>query len=323
MGSCSAVMRRSVSTSALALVSSLAALGCGAQPAAQKGAAAPAPVTLSCPSLDTDRVNFTQLFGVDSQMAARLERTLRLASALQRSAKDLEQQASDTCQSFVFDIGGQVEPGEHPCVALSRRVKDVKQTLANGGVAFSAKVSGLSCSLPVEALASCAGECLTGQVGVVSAVSCVTEPGGSCGLDFSLPNASRECAAECAVSSLPRALCTAQVDIKLGTGDVTPPELLAMADALRKGLPRLVGLASSLAPRGAAIANNSVQLVDELAASIDELSSGGAKLDRRAVAGLVLGGCVAPKLAEIVRDSSRLQIALSAAAQAQAAFGPL
>jgi hypothetical protein len=314
-------MRTSVPTYTLALASALAAIACGAQPAGQKPANTAAPVTLSCPSLDAGNVNFTQLFGVDSRLAARLERTVRLASALQRSANELEQQASATCQSFVSDVGGRVEPGEHPCVALSRRAAELKQTLGSGG--FSAKVSGLSCSLPVDALASCAGECLTGQVGVVSAVSCVAEPSGSCGLDFALPNASRECAAECAVSTLPRALCTAQVDVKLGTGEVTPPELMAMADALRKGLPRLLGLAASLAPRGAAIANNSVQLVDELAASIDELSSGGAKLDRRAVTGLVLGGCIAPKLAEVVRDSSRLQAALSAATRAQAAFGPL
>lgn len=316
-------MRSSVPTYTLALASALAAIACGSQPAGQKAAATPTSVTLSCPSLDAGSVNFTQLFGVDSQMSARLGRTLRLASALQRSAQDLEQQTSDTCQSFVSDLGGRVEPGEHPCVALSRRVESVKETLGKSNVAFSVRVSGLSCSLPVDALASCAGECLTGQVGVVSAVSCVAEQGGSCGLDFTLPNASRECAAECAASTLPRALCTAQVDVKLGTGEVTPPELMAMADALRKGLPRLLGLAASLAPRGAAIANNSVELVDELAASIDELSSGGAKLDRRAVTGLVLGGCVAPKLAEVVRDSSRLQAALSAATRAQAAFGPL
>jgi hypothetical protein len=314
-------MRSSVPTYTLALTCTLAAIACGSQPAGQKAAAAPTSVTLSCPSLDADRINFTQLFGVDSQLSARLERTLRLASALQRSAKDLEQQASSTCLSFVSDVGGRAEPGEHPCVALSRRAEEIKQTLGSGG--FQLRVSGLSCALPVDALASCAGECLTGQVGVVSAVSCVAGPEGSCGLDFALPNASRECAAECAVSTLPRALCTAQIDVKLGTGDVTPPELMAMADALRKGLPRLLGLAASLAPRGVAIANNSVQLVDELAASIDELSSGGAKLDRRAVTGLVLGGCVAPKLAEVVRDSSRLQAALSAATRAQAAFGPL
>ncbi|HEX2876788.1 MAG TPA: hypothetical protein VHP33_36300 [Polyangiaceae bacterium] len=313
-------MRSSVPTYTLALACGLAALACGSQPAGQKPAT-PASVTLSCPSLDARRVDFAQLFGIDSQMSARLERTLRLASALQRSANELEQQASATCQSFVSDVGGRVEAGEHPCIALSRRAEEIKQTLGSGG--FQVRVSGLSCAVPVDALASCAGECLTGQVGVVSAVSCVTEPGGSCGLDFALPNASRECAAECAVSSLPRALCTAQVDVKLGTGETTPPELMAMADALRKGLPRLLGLAGSLAPRGAAIANTSVQLVDELAASIDELSSGGAKLDRRAVTGLVLGGCVAPKLAEVVRDSSRLQTALGAATRAQAAFGPL
>jgi hypothetical protein len=316
-------MRSSVPTYTLALTSALAAIACGSQPAGQKPATTATSVAISCPSLDAGSVNFTQLFGVDSQMSARLQRTMRLASALQRSAQDLEQQASDTCQAFVSDIGGRVEPGEHPCVALSRRVESVKETLGNGNGTFSVRVSGLSCALPVDALAGCAGECLTGQVGVVSAVSCVNEPGGACGLDFTLPNASRECATECAVSTLPRALCAAQVDIKLGTDEVTPPELMAMADAPRTGLPRLYGLAASLAPRGAAIARDSVQLVDELAASIDELSSGGAKLDRRAVTGLVLGGCVAPKLAQVVRDSSRLQAALSAATRAQAAFGPL
>jgi len=300
------------------------ALGCSSAPASQRSVTSPSPAlaskpaTLSCPALDAGNVDFAALFGVDSQVSARLARTVRFAAALERSVTELQQQASSACQVVALDLGGTPRAGEHPCQALSRRTQELKQTLGSGG--FRASVSGLSCSIPTDAVASCAGECLTGQVGVVSAVNCVKTAQGECGLDILLPNASRECAAECAVSSLSRAVCTAQVDVKIGTGEVTPPEYVAMAEALRRDLPKLFGIASSLAPRGAAIAAEAVQLVDDLAASIDDLSSGRASLDRRAVTGIVLGGCVAPRLAQVVRESEKLKTALAVAAQAQASF---
>lgn len=299
-------------------VVAVVSLGCGGGGSQQGEPASAAKVaTISCPSLTAETSNIAAAFGVDPTLAARLERTLRLADALKASAADLARQASEICGALTLDLKGVVGPNEHACTALGRRTRELRQSLGGG---FKVSVSGVSCSLPDDAMEACAGECLTGQAGVISAVQCRSASAGTCALDFALPNASRECAARCGALALTRVACSAQVQIQLGTTETTPTELLGVAEALQRDLPKLYGLVGSIAPRSAALAAESTAVVDDLATSIDSLSSGKATLDRQAVVGVVLAGCVAPRLAEVVQSSGALRQALGAAAEAQAAL---
>lgn len=297
-----------------AFAASLALLGCSGAPQGEPASAAKA-ATIGCPSLTARSSDIAASFGLDAALGARLERTLRLADALKAAATDLSRQASEVCGALTLDLKGVVGPSEHACAALSRRTRELRQSL---GGALKVSVGSLACSLPGDVLESCAGECLTGQTGVISSVQCGAASPGACSLDFSLPNASRECAARCSALALARVSCSAQVQVQLGTTETTPAELLGVAEALQRDLPKLYGLVGSIAPRSAALAAESTAAVDELAATIDSLSSGKATLDRQAVVGIVLAGCVAPRLAEVVQSSQGLRQALGAAAEAQA-----
>src|SRR5690606_24860427 len=106
-------------------------------------------------------------------------------------------------------------------------------------------VQSVSCSLDPSAVQACAGECLTGQVGVVSQVECAAAEGG-CGLDFSLPNASSACATQCAVRALGLAQCSARVDVHF---DGPGADAAAAVAALKTHVPRLLVLGGELSVR--------------------------------------------------------------------------
>lgn len=284
---------------------------------------APAAASLTCPSPGDGDLRLADLFGLDATLSAKLERTLRLTRSLERAALDLDRDARETCSALASDLGAAPGGADHPCEQLARRVKELKQQLGAGGFALS--IRGLSCGVPKDALATCAGECLTGQTGVVSAVSCQAPPAATleapeCSLDFSLPNAAAQCATACSASTLGAVRCSAQVDVRLGTAELASPEHAAMVAGLQRDLPRLYGLATSVGPRSAALAKDVAALVDEVASSIDALSTSAQSLDRKAVTGAVLAACLGPQLAATVQAGSSLQGALAGAARAHASF---
>ncbi len=307
-----------------ALVVGLAVLS-GCTPAANSPSAATAAPresrasSITCPSGGGESLDIGSLFGVEPELAAHLQRTLKLARSLENAAAKLDQDVRATCGALAEDLRAPASSA-HPCSVLVTRVEELRRSLGEGGLTMS--LSGLSCSLPKSSVESCAGQCLTGQAGVVSAVSCAgSTTDTDCGLAFSLPNAAPECVTECAAASLHEIRCSAEVDVRIGRESVASAEYQAMAEALRRDVPRLVGLATSVAPRAAALASEVATLVDEAAASIDRLSDAKLTNERRWVAGAVLASCLAPELGATVRASASLTRALSGVAQAHASLG--
>ncbi|AKT43805.1 hypothetical protein [Chondromyces crocatus] len=319
-------------------------LGCGgsapAKPAATAaGATTTKPASVTCPSFGGDAASgpfdFATAFGVDEAMGARLARMVRLVGELERTATALDTETRATCSALAVDLGA--TPAElgtasasasgssatangasasrapHPCVTAATRLAALRKSL--GTAQLSVSVSDVSCGIPKDAVASCAGECLTGKEGITSAVDCgLASSGPSCQLDFALPDASPQCVTQCAVRALRDVRCSANVDVRLGTGDgATDARFAAVAEGLRRDLPRLVTLGASVGPRALQLGKDVTALVEDLAATIDTLMDGDKAIERRVVIGAVLASCVAPELGGALRASTSLQATLTQA----------
>ncbi|EYF07206.1 hypothetical protein [Chondromyces apiculatus] len=331
---------RTLRVGALATLAALIAaslLGCGGasqtKPAGTAAAATAKPASLTCPSLEGDAAfDFAGAFGVDQAMSARLTRMVRLVSELERTATALDTETRATCSALATDLGATPQElsgapaasssadAPHPCVIAANHLATLRQTL--GTAQLSVSVSDVSCTLPRDAVATCAGECLTGQTGVTSAVDCALTD-ASCRLDFSLPDASPQCATQCAVRALRDVRCSAQVDVRLGTttdpgsgGSNAPtsdPRFTAIAEGLRRDIPRLAGLGASIGPRSIQLGKDVAGLVDDLASTITALTDSKTSTARRIVIGAVLAECLGPQLANAIRSSTSLEATLSQA----------
>jgi hypothetical protein len=279
--------------------------------------------SLTCPNLTTATggFDFTSVFGIDAALDARLDRALLLAGELEKTVSALEADAKEACRIVANDLGAVPNEAEHPCDTLVARVNAIRASLGSGG--FSISISSVSCGVSLAGMEACAGECLTGLTGVTSAVTCNAPPGelrvdASCALDFALPHASA-CATQCGTRALREVQCSADVDVRIGNGE-TPREYLTMVENLRRDVPKLTGLAASVGPRAVHLAGEVSKLIDDIAASIDALSDVGNAAHRRAIAGAVLAGCVAPRLADVIRTSASLETSLTGALQAHASL---
>ncbi len=285
-------------------------------------------------SSGTSNFDFMSVFGIDAALDARLDRAMALADELERTVNALEEDAKQACRIVATDLGGTPNDVEHPCDTLVARVNTLRASLGSGG--FAVSISSVSCGVSLAGVEACAGECLTGLTGVTSAVSCNAPPGSvqvdarvapqldaqidpKCALDFALPYAS-SCAAQCGARALREVRCSADVDVRIGNGEHTPAEYVAMVENLRRDLPKLAGLAASVGPRAAHLAAEVSKLIDEIASSIDALSDVGKSAERRAVAGAVLATCIGPRLADVIRTGATLESTLTGALQAHAAL---
>lgn len=276
-----------------------------------------------CPNLTTaaNGFDFVSVFGIDAALDARLDRALALANELERTVSALEADAKEACRIVANDLGAIPNETEHPCDTLVARINGIRTSLGSGG--FSVSVSSVSCGVSLAGVEACAGECLTGLTGVTSAVTCNAPPGvlqvdASCALDFALPYAS-SCAAQCGARALRNVHCSADVDVRIGNGE-TPQEYLTMVENLRRDIPKLTGLAASIGPRAVHLSSEVSKLIDDIAASIDALSDVGNAAHRRAIAGAVLAGCIAPRLADVVRSGADLEASLTGALKAHASL---
>ena len=305
--------------SSLGLCVALASLGCGsngatpsaATPSTTKATAKTTPSALTCPALATTASrDLVGLFGVDAALASRIARTVALTAELERSARALDVESREICALVARDLAPASSPplaadaSRHPCELAVERLVAARSALG----ALSMSISNVSCGIPKNTLARCAGECLTGRTDVVSAVTCSSVE--SCGLDFSLPDASPACTVQCGARALREVRCNATIDVRSSDPRWTAERI----DALRVDLPRLAAFGDSMGPRAVQLGEQVEGLVDGLAATIDELTASKPAgrtpstelLDRRVVVGAVLAGCVAPALAQTLRASSSL-----------------
>ncbi|NLE85503.1 MAG: hypothetical protein GX607_03800 [Myxococcales bacterium] len=277
------------------------------------------PASILCPTEDAEGapLDLAAAFGVERALSARVERMLRVARELETSATELRDETERVCVELARGLSSDVVPADRaPCEVAFERFLALKGALTRGGASLSVSVQSVSCSLDLGALQACAGECLTGQAGIVSRVECAATEGG-CGLDFSLPNASSACATQCAVRSLGLARCSAHVDVQLEGGAA---DLVAAVTALKTQVPRLVVLGGELSVRALEALASVRGLVDELAGAIDEVSEVGRNANASFVGGAVLAGCVGPRLADALRAGIELETSLTAAARLQHAL---
>lgn len=250
------------------------------------------------------------LFGVDAKTAARIEQVVELAGELKATATRLDEQTRTLCMTLASDLDPTPVPtGVHPCTAAVQRFEAFSRKLPAGGK-LEVNVRGVTCGVPRRALEQCAGECLTGKPGVTSAVSCGAAPDQPCRLEASFPNASPTCATRCSTRALVLSACSADLDVRIST---TAEGLAPTVDALRRDLPKLVALGGELAPKAVRASKQAAQLVDDLAGTIDSVTSSGNKSERRVVAFAALASCIAPELAETVRAGTQLQTSVDAA----------
>ena len=277
------------------------------------------PASILCPTEDAEAapLDLAAAFGVDRALSARVERMLRLARELETSATKLREETERVCVELARGLSSDALPADRPpCEVALERFRGFESSLTRSGTSLSLSVQSVSCSLDPGELQACAGECLTGQVGVVSQVECAAVERG-CGLDFALPNASSACATQCAVRSLGLVQCSASVDVQLDGGGA---ELVAAVAALKTQLPRLVVLGGELSVRALEALASVRGLVDELAVAIDELNQAGRQAKTSFVGGAVLAGCVGPRLADALRAGIDLETSLTAAARLQHAL---
>lgn len=308
--------------------------GCGGAGGAGSGAAAKEPAALTCPILQgAASQELAGLFGIDVALAGRLSRTMKLMAELERSAKALDSDSRAVCSALARDLdldgyAASSPAGGHPCELAAARLASLRQALGTGG--FAVSVSDVACGIPRDLLARCAGECLTGRNDVVSSVEC--KSADVCGLDFTMPDASPQCATQCGARALRELRCTASVDVRIAAAGGSRQLSAEQVDNLRRDLPRLVAFGASMGPRAADLVKQVKALIDDLGESIDQLtasargtsgrdaSTANAPLDRRVVVGAVLAGCVAPALADTLRASSSLEGSLGGAVALHAAL---
>lgn len=277
------------------------------------------PASILCPTVDAEAapLDLAVALGVERALAARVERMLRLARELETSATKLREETDRVCVALARGLSPDALPADRsPCEVAMERFRGFESTLTRNGALLSLSVQSVSCSLDPGELQACAGECLTGQVGVVSQVECVAADGG-CGLDFSLPYASSACATQCAVRALGLAQCSARVDVQL---DGPVVEAAATVAALKTHVPRLAVLGGELSVRAVETLSRVRGLVDELAVAIDELNQAGRQAKTSFVGGAVLAGCVGPRMADALRAGIELETSLTAAARLQHAL---
>lgn len=287
---------------------------CHAQPPPQSASSETTeqrPASITCPSFDDagSPLDLSGAFGVERTLSARVERMLRLAHELELAADKLRGETDRVCTDLARGLSSEaLDPNGHPCEMAAERFRSFENTVASGGLSVS--VQAVECSLDPLALQTCAGECLTGQPGVLSQVAC-TSAEGRCGLDFTLPNASPTCTTQCALRSLHLAQCSAELDVRL---EGTAGEPTAALTALRTHLPRLAALGGELSVRAIEATAGVRELVDELAGAIDELNASGSGT-ASFVGGAVLAGCVGPRLADALRAGLALEESLNHAAR--------
>lgn len=298
----------------IAAVLATVAVGCGGSSAPPKDpSAAPksTPTSLTCPALQTTASReLAGLFGIDQGLASRVARTVALTAELERSAKALDAESREICSLVARDLAPVGAPpiasagSRHPCEIAVERLAAARTSL--GGMTMS--IANVSCGVPKDAIARCAGECITGRADVVSAVSCSGADG--CGLDFTLPDASPSCVTQCGARALREVRCSATIDVRTSDPRWTPERI----EALRTTLPRLAAFGASMGPRAVELGKQVEGIVDALAENIDELTASKSAgrvqrseiIDRRIVVGSVLAGCVAPALADTLRASGSL-----------------
>ncbi len=309
------------------------AAGCGGASGGGSPAAVKEPAALTCPVLQgAASQELAGLFGIDVALAGRISRTMRLMAELERAAKALDSESRAVCSALArdLDLGAAASSpaGGHPCELAAERLASLRQAFGAGG--FAVSVSDVACGIPRDLLARCAGECLTGRTDVVSSVEC--KSADVCGLDFTMPDASPQCATQCGARALRELRCTASVDVRLSAAAGSRQLSAEQLDSLRRDLPRLVAFGASMGPRAADLVAQVKALIDELGESIDQLtasargaskrdaSTANAPLDRRVVVGAVLAGCVAPALADTLRASSSLEGSIGGAVALHAAL---
>lgn len=284
----------------------LATAACVGPPESGKGGPSKMPerTTLTCPALSGD---LSGLLGVDPAIAARVARVVRLTDEIKATVDALDRETRGACTTLARDLSAQpVSAAAHPCQVAEERFVAFVKSLPQGA-SFELSVRGVQCGAPKGLLEQCAGECLTGTSGVTSALACGATSGASCSGALSFPNASGACATQCATRALRLSTCAADVDIALSPG---AEHLAPVVAALRRDLPKIVGLGVDLAPRAAGLAKDTLTLVDELASSIDALSVGSAPTERRVVSAAALATCAAPQLAEVVRAGASLETSM-------------
>lgn len=313
-------LRTAASATVLALVATGTACSSGSTEAPPRAPSATSKLSsLLCPSLSGEsEARVAELFGVDASMAARLDRARRLAAELEETRAALERRTSEVCARLARDLGGPSDGAASatpPCSLAAARLDALRARLG-AGARLTVAVRGAACGVSKEALGRCAGECLTGDASVTSAVVCEERAGGLCAREFDLPDAGPACRTRCAARALRLATCSAEVDVRVEggaeAGDAGAGDEAAIAsglEALRRDLPELVALAVDLAPRARKLAGDVAVVVDDLAVAIDALASR-APDGRRAAVGASVAVCFAPTLGAAVRASQSLEAAV-------------
>ncbi len=319
----------------LMLVGSLVVLGCSSTkaPETPQNAATQASETpaFECPALD-GRADFdlSTAFGIERPLAVRIERMMRLTSELEASATRLNEETKLLCGNLAVALTGQaLGANEDACEVALARANAAWPSLRAAGLSVSA--GEISCTIPRDALARCAGECITGKPDVFSRVTCEVAPSAAanaldaslaagtspveaaaeaCGFDFAMPDASLECTTQCGVRALRDVTCAVDVQVRFDGPDAERYQNLALV--LRRDLPRLSALGRSFVPQAARASANVNRFVDDLGAVLDGLRSN-ERVERGAVIGAVLAGCVGPRLGSAVRAGAELQATLRSA----------
>lgn len=271
---------------------------------------------LVCPKPDQKSVfDVAALFGVDAQTSARVERVLQMTKELQASTASLERDTRSACADVTRDLGGSVTPTKHPCEAAMEELGRWRKRLSSG-TRLLVQVRGVACGVDRASLERCAGECLTGLPNVDSSVECGVDLAPRCTGTLGFPNAGSACATQCGVRALRSFSCSAEVDVRFeGAGD-TMPNL----DGLRKDLPRVVSIATGIAPRVERLGKDIAGVIDELASTIDQLTSHKPKTEKLVIAGATLATCVAPELGNTLRAAKTLQAEVGHAVSLHRAF---
>lgn len=307
------------------VVATLLLAACASEPAPAPKQAPPKsePLTLDCPALGAGR-GLGTLFGIDEKLAARVERTMALASELEATSAALAKEATSACATVASDLDPAPFTGS-PCSVAATRLDALRTKLTSTGARMTAKLSGVRCSVATDDVGRCAGECITGRPDVVSRVTCAgaapampAAPGTSeCSGRFELPNASPACLSRCRVRALRTMRCAADLTLDVDGGDAVTPELRASIAKLQADASRVVALGTEVASRTDAVAKEIAALVDELGATIDAMTTGDRK-ERQVAVGSVLATCLAPPLARTVEASTKVVHTLDEARQLQA-----
>lgn len=308
----------SCGVSLLAIGTMLALMGCttGSQHADTPDGAAtkPEPVSLTCPSLSSKgSADLAALFGIDAALAAKLERTLRLAAELEQTSEAFLAKTNATCTAIATDIDtAPIATNESPCVVAATRLSALRTKLQASGAKLSIGIDNAHCTIPGKEIAACGGECLTGVAVVVTKIECSSGGANECSGDIQLPNASNSCITQCRTRALRLVKCDADISIA-AEGAAVDPALSATLAKLKKDIPALIGLGTDGVTRAAKIAGEVGPLVDDVAGAIDAMTSSGSAKERRVAVGAVLATCLAPPLARTVQASKKLAGSLDGA----------